>query len=619
MPGAANPSRLPSMSRMEIEDKIKALPTSPGVYLMKGKKGILYIGKAKNLRARVRSYFRKTGDTRYAARFLASRVEDIDYIVTSTETEALILEDTLLKKHKPRYNIRLKDDKTYVSIKLTVNEPFPRILVTRLVKDDGARYFGPYASARTVRETLKLLRRIFPLRVCTDHEFRNRVRPCIDYQLGLCSAPAAGLIAEDAYRELVDGAVMFLEGRDRELVRMLEKKMYEASRAHEFERAALLRDRIHSIEAMFEEQKVVSARGTDQDVFGYCRDDEHIAVVALFIRNGRLISTRDFTFPYTGLPPEDVFSSLLSQFYRRTGAFVPDEVLVPVRLDDASVIAEWLGSRKGRKVTVKRPLRGTKAGLVEMANANARETLRKAGGYGEEEPLEELQRRLRLARPPVTIEAFDISNIGGREAVGAMVTFVKGRPCKDRYRLYRIRTAEGPDDYAMMYEVLSRRYGRTREGDRLPDLVVVDGGKGQLMIAMRVMEELGIKDVSLAALAKERVEKGPLGKKTVKGERVYLPGRKDPVYLREGSKGDLLLRRIRDEVHRFAIGYHRRLRKKGIASVLDGIPGIGRKRRRILFDRFGDLDGIRKASIEELASIPGITERLARAIKEALA
>jgi excinuclease ABC subunit C len=600
---------------MDVEEKIAGLPASPGVYLMKGKEGIIYIGKAKNLRSRVRSYFLGKGDTRYAVRYLAKKIEDLDYIVTGNEKEALILEDTLLKKHKPRYNIRLKDDKTYVSIKITTNEKFPRILVTRRIKKDGARYFGPYASARMVRDTVKFIRRIFPLCVCTPHEFRNRVRPCLDYQLGICSAPAVGLITEKDYRELVEGAVLFLEGRNRELIKRLKKKMKEASSVRDYEKAAKLRDQIASIEATLEEQKVVSGLLKDQDVFALEEEKKAIVIEALFIREGRLTGARDFPFHRVGLPEGEVLSSFLTQFYRGE-RFIPDEVLLSAPAEDVSVIKDWLSEKKGKRVTILTPRRGLKLKLVKMAEANAREALakRKEAATGKDDVIRELKKRLHLKDPPRLIEAFDISNIGGRQAVGAMVTFSDGRPDKSRYRLFRIKTADGPDDYAMMYEVLSRRYA-SPEGPPLPDLVIVDGGKGQLNVATKVMAELKIKGPGIAALAKERAEEG---RAVIKGERVYLPNVKDPIWLKEGSGADLLLRRVRDEVHRFAITYHRRLRGKGIASALDRIPGIGTKRKVLLFEKFGDIKGIARADIEELTKIPGITEKLANAIKDGL-
>ncbi len=603
-----------------MEEKLAKLPPLPGVYIMKGPSGeVLYIGKAKDLRARVRSYFREGGDGRYAVRFLSSKTADVDYIVTTNEKEALLLEDTLLKRHKPRYNIRLKDSKTYVSIKITVKEKFPRILVTRQRRKDGSRYFGPYISAREVRETIKFIRRIFPLCVCSEGEFRNRARPCLDYQIGLCSAPASGLISEEAYRELVDGAIMFLEGKNRELLRMLREKMKEASASLEFERAARLRDRVLSIEGMLEEQKVVAARAADQDVFAFIRERDSIALQALHIREGRLTGGSDYFFHDAGLPDEEILSAFIAEYYRGE-RFVPDEAIVQAGLDDREVLEDWLSDKKGRRVALTMPRRGGKTRLLEMARSNAAEALRKRSEAAASRAgvVEELKKRLRLKGAPRRIEAFDISNMGGSQAVGAMVAFRDGEPDKDSYRLFRIRGLEGPDDYAMMYQVLSRRFlmEGSGKGPGIPDLVIVDGGKGQLNIAVQALRELGARGVEVRALAKDRDDRLQVKKGvSARGERVFIPGVKDPILLREGSKPDLLVRRIRDEVHRFAISYHRKLRSKELGSLLDRVPGIGVKKKKALFERFGDLDSVLNADLSELASVPGITERLAAEIK----
>jgi len=605
---------------MNMEEKLKKIPASPGVYIMKGAHdAVLYIGKAKNLRSRVRSYFRESGDTRYAVKFLASRTHDIDTIVTANEKEALFLEDTLLKKHKPRYNIRLKDSKTFVSIKITMKDDFPRILVTRQIKKDGSRYFGPYPSARAVRETIKFIRRIFPLCVCSASVFNNRVRPCLDFQMGICSAPAVGRISKEAYSRLVDGAVMFLEGRNSELVRDLRVRMKEAAASLDFEEAGALRDRMAAIEEMLAEQKVVTHRAIDQDVFAFLREGQSVVIQALLVRDGRLVSSADYFFSDPGLPDVEILSSFLAQFYRGE-RYVPDSVILPVRLDDREVLEEWLAEKKGRRVELVVPVRGDKVKLLGMAAENALQSMRKRTVRKTVGPdvVGELASRLRLARRPERIEAFDISNIGGTHAVGAMVTFAGGEPDKSSYRLFRIRGMEGPDDYAMMEQVLKRRYAPSNKGGGLPmpSLILMDGGKGQLNIALKVMASLGITGVELAALAKDRGEDpSPYARVRSKGERVYLPNVKDPVLLKEGSRPDLLLRRIRDEVHRFAIRYHRKLRSKSVGSVIDSIPGVGEKRKKALFERFGDLDSIRAASVEELKEAPGITEKLALKIK----
>lgn len=602
---------------MPIEKKLKNLPSCPGVYIMRGRNNaVLYIGKAKDIKTRVRSYFRKTQDERYAVRFLASKVSDIDCIVTSNEKEALLLEDTLIKQHKPKYNLSLKDSKTYVSIKLTLNERFPRILVVRQIKKDGARYFGPYVAASVVRDTVKLIRRLFPLCVCSPAVFRNRSRPCLDFQLGLCPAPAVGLITEDAYKELVSNAIMFLEGKNGLLIKSLREQMRSASVALDFEKAAKLRDRIRAIEEMLEKQKVVSMKRIDRDVFALARDSGTMAVQGLFVRDGRLVGSRTWFFEDAGLPDDEVMPSFIAEYYRQ-GREIPDEVISSGgRHDDMTLASDWLSEKAGKKVSAIVPSRGERQSLVNMAEANAFEALKKKTAEHEttSATLTLLQKRLGLKNLPVRIEAIDISNISGKFAVGGLVAFRNSEPFKDGYRRFKIKTAQGPDDYAMMSEVMQRRY--SRPGAELPDLILVDGGKGQLNIALSALKELGIKGVDVVSLAKDKNEKEKILFKDIKGERVYLPNVKDPVVLKEGSRPDLLLRRIRDEVHRFAISYHRKVKAKSdFTSALDEIPGIGPKLKKTLLQRFGSIEGIRAASIEELTSVQGITRKIAERVK----
>ncbi|MDO8426903.1 MAG: excinuclease ABC subunit UvrC, partial [Deltaproteobacteria bacterium] len=455
--------------------------------------------------------------------------------------------------------------------------------------------------------------------VCSSSVFRNRVRPCLDYQMGICSAPAVGYIPEEAYRGLVNGAIMFLEGRDKEVIRLLKENMSEAAKNLDFEEAGKLRDRISAIEEMLEEQKVVTHRAIDQDIVAFVRGEGGLVIQTLLIRGGRLVSSDNYFFHETGLPQEEILSSFITQYYR-ADRYIPDEVILPSRLLDSDVIKEWLTEKKRKKVAITAPVRGDKLKLLKMAESNAVEALKKrAEAHAlRSNLLEELKARLHLRNTPDRIEAFDISNIGGREAVGAMVTFRDGVPDKNSYRLFKIKGLEGPDDYAMMEQVLSRRYKKIEGEEALPvpALILVDGGKGQLNIAVKVLEELGLKGVEAAALAKEKPDDF-LAKARPKGERVYLPNVKDPILLKEGSRPDLLLRRIRDEVHRFAISYHRKLRSK-IRSKLDEIPGIGGKKKKALLERFGDIEAIREADVEELKKIPGITEKLALKIKEAL-
>lgn len=611
-----------------IEEQLKRLPASPGVYLMKAPGGaILYIGKAANLRSRVRSYFRASGDGRYAVRFLAGKTAFIDYVVTSSEKEALFLEDTLLKKFKPKYNIRLKDSKTYVSIKITLADKFPRILITRRIKKDGSRYFGPYVSARDVRGMVKMIRRAFPLCVRSSAHIKNTKRPCLDYQLGLCSAPGAGMINEAEYKEIVDGALLFLSGRNHELLKKLKREMKEASTALEYEKAAIIRDRMLAIEGMLETQKVVSHKGADRDVFALAHGPESFVMQALFVRDGRLVNSLDYVFKDSGLSDKEIISSFLTQFYRG-GRFIPKEILLQESPFDSALIEEWLTEKAGHVVRVRTPERGEKYKLVTMAVDNARQSLEKKREKSSEQmaALEEMGKRLRMKTLPRWIEAFDISNTSGTLGVGAMVSFRDGEPDKAGYRLFRIKGVEGQDDYAMMEEVMSRRYAHAGEGE-LPDLVLLDGGKGQLGVAMKVMAGLGLGGViALAALAKERPEEYGKARQSgrasgdkesgKKHERVFLPGARDAIILRQGSKADLLLCRIRDEVHRTAIGYQRKLRnKKMFNSPLDEINGIGDKRKKELLKRFGSLEELIKAPIEEICQIPGITKDVAVAIK----
>src|SRR3989338_1797121 len=622
---------------LSLIESIRGLPKSPGVYLMKGNKGeVLYIGKAKNIRNRVRSYFHSSADTRYTVKFLASKVSDIEYLITTNEKEALILEDTLLKKYKPRYNIRLKDDKTYVSIKLTLSEKYPRILITRQIKKEGGRsplkpapacfkrgvcgdkYFGPYASAQKARETVKFTRRLFPMCTCSPSEFRNSVRPCLDYQLGICSAPCVNFISEAAYKELVDKTILFLEGRNKELLYALKANMLTASDSHEFERAAKLRDQITAIEATLEEQKVVSQKKIDRDIFAHIASDDVLLVQSLFIRDGILAGARDFFFINQEFPVDEALSSFLTQYYSGE-RFIPDEIVISLPLEDAEIIEGLLSEKKGRRVRLYFPAKGERFKLLKMAEANAQEAIRRRAeaAEGKQTLLEGLQKRLRLRKIPKIIEAFDISNISGKLAVGAMVTFEDAKPNKGRYRLYKIKTIKEPDDYGMLKEVLFRRY---READKelgLPDLILMDGGKGQLNIALKVLGELGINDIDIAAIAKEKGQ-GARGRgQKEQGEKVYCPNVKAPIILKEGSGADLFIRKIRDEVHRFAIRYHKKLRGK-IKSALEEVSGIGKKRRDMLLKHFGSLERIKQASVEDIARVQGITISLAEDIKKTL-
>jgi len=595
----------------ELERQIKTAPTGPGVYVMRDNKDrILYVGKAKNLRARTRAYLRET-DTRYSVQFLMARVTQIEFIETDTEKEALLLENNLIKQHKPRYNIRLRDDKTYVSLRVNVRGTSPRVEVVRRYTRDGALYFGPYSSAQAVRETLRLIHYLFPIRKCSDNVFRSRSRPCLFYQIKQCVAPCVGYISESEYRALIDDVVLFLKGRNDELIRRLKSRMQEEADRLNFEEAARLRDRVRSLERTLEKQKIVSVEKADRDVFGMYREGENVTVAFLGVRGGKLLDTRTYSFSSQQAPDDEVFSSFLSQFYRE-GVFVPRDIFVPVEIADANLLGEVLRERRGGPVRVVHPQRGEKAALVRMANKNAEGAFRSARTRqaSGQRALEELKDKLNLPEPPRRIECFDISNIHGTSAVGAMVVFEDGDPAKSRYRRFKIKSVEGVDDFGMMYEVLVRRYKRAVAENDLPDLVLIDGGKGHLSTAVQALKDVGADDTHVASIAKGRERRRRAGYRVP--EEVYLPGRKNPVVMPESSPALLFLQRVRDEAHRFAISYHRRLRKKStIRSQLSTIPGVGPKRLRALLRHFGSAKKVASASLEELAAVPGINKRVA--------
>jgi excinuclease ABC subunit C len=616
-----------------LREKLDALPAKPGVYLMKGVDGsILYVGKAVNLRARVRSYFHASASHSPKIDRLVANIADIDFIVTASELEALILESNLIKRHKPKYNVRLKDDKRYPYIKVTWQEDFPKVLIVRRMARDGARYFGPFTAAWAVQQTLHTLRRVFPYLTCNRVITGQDERACLYLDIGLCLGPCIGAASKEEYRAMIDGLCRFLEGKADEIVADLEAKMQAASARWEFEQAAAYRDQLDAIQRVIERQKIVSAALADQDVIAFARADGDACVQVFFIRHGRLIGREYFVLDGTADESDsEVVSSFVKQFYD-DAAYVPPEILLPHEVDEALVIQDWLRSRRGHKVVLKVPRRGQKRGLVEMAAENAAETLShlRAQWLVDEgkqaRALAELQESLGLEAPPNRIECFDISTTQGTATTGSMVVFVKGVPRKSDYRRFKIRSVEGTDDYASMREMLRRRFRRATEPDSssalgsgiasgakktpwdlIPDLVIVDGGKGQLNVALEVLEEHGLADqLSTVGLAKQE-------------EELFLPGRSEPLRLPRTSEGLFLLQRIRDEAHRFAISYHRKLRgKQTIISQLDEIPGIGPKRRSALLKKFGSIEAIRAASLEELAAVPSMNRTAAEQVKAGL-
>lgn len=601
--------------------KVAAVPAEPGVYLLKDRAGkVIYVGKAKSLRPRVQSYFRG-GDERYHVQFLVRRIGDLECLVTRNEKEALILENNLIKQYKPRYNIRLKDDKSYVSVKITSADPWPRVLVTRRITRDGSRYFGPFHSASAVRDTLDVIRKVFPLRTCSDPVFKNRTRPCLEYQIKRCLGPCVLPVDRAEYEQHLRAVTLLLEGKDSQLRALLEERMRAAAEDLRFEAAARFRDQLRAIEKTGERQGAMRHGGGDADVFGLYREGGFIEAQVLMIRSGKITANQSFGFADWELPDEEVLGSLLTQFYQGE-RYVPDQILLPLEIDDAEPRAELLRERKGRMVTILVPRRGEKVRLLELARANARQAFleRRDDEERSEKTARELQDRLGLRNPPKRIECVDISTFQGGETVGSVVSFDEGRADPSRYRRFRIRTVVGTDDFASMREVLERRLRAGLEKNDLPDLLVIDGGRGQLGIATTVCADLGITNLDVVGLAKMRVERSPTAPEIERlEERVFLPGRKNPVILARNSSALFLLQRVRDEAHRFAVTYHQKLRDRArMTSPLQAIAGIGDERRRALLRHFGSLTRVRAAAVEEIEALPGFGRALAERIKRAL-
>ena len=591
-----------------VAEKLKLLPDSPGVYLMKDARGkIIYVGKAIVLKNRVRQYFQSSRNQSPKVRAMVSHVVDFETIMTANEVESLILEANLIKKHRPRYNIRLKDDKSYPYVKVTVQEEYPRVFITRRVLRDGARYFGPYTNVTALRDSLKLLKRLFPLRTCRTMPDR----PCLEYHIKRCLAPCVGKVTEEDYRAMIRAVLLFLEGRTDDVERELEHRMALAAEAYHFETAARLRDQLAAVRKAAERQNIVTGAG-DQDAIGMARSAVGVCVQIFFIRGGKMIGREHFLLRGSEEESDaDILRAFLEQYYNQA-TFVPREVLLPHAIDAAGqeIIERWLAERKGGgKVILLTPQRGTKRDIVLMATGNAEkfladeETRRSLADEQTLGAVEELGRYLGLKKTPYRMECFDISHNQGQETVASMVVFEGGMPKKSDYRRFKIRSAEGkPDDFLSMREVTTRRYVGL-PADELPDLIIIDGGKGQLSSALEIIRnEAGHKDVPVVGLAKQF-------------ELVFTEGNPEPVELPRRSQSLYLIQRIRDEAHRFAITFHRKLRgKRNLVSVLDHIVGVGPKRRQSLWMHFGTLDKIKAASVDELAAVPGMNRPSAEAI-----
>jgi excinuclease ABC subunit C len=675
--------------RKTLAEILDALPAAPGVYIMKDRRGKpIYIGKAAVLRNRVRQYFQPaSADSRDFVPLLDGIVTDIETVITSNEKEALLLENTLIKKHQPRFNVNLKDDKNFLVLRLDPEAEWPRLEVVRRLGSDGAYYFGPYHSASSCREALRVVNRHFQLRTCTDHVLHNRRRPCLQYQIKRCPAPCVLPVDRDAYGDQVRDVRLFLDGKSDELLERLRARMKDAAARTEFERAAEVRDQVRALEVTLEEQRVVSSDFVDQDVFGYHRAGIALEIVVMPIRAGKLVGSRAFSFTGQEFPDAELLSSFIGLYYDM-GPVPPDELLLPIEIEDAALKAEWLGERRAaaaaageggggrrRKVEVLVPQRGDRRKLIELAQKNAASSYasRRSAQADSEVALGKLQRRLKLPRLPRVIECYDISHIQGFATVASMVVFVDGRPEKSRYRTYKVRMAAASsggnrnDDFASMYEVLSRRFRRAREGEEawaLPDLVVVDGGKGQLGMALAAARDVGIdirpgSGLPIIALAKERdaapveapeapetpevaeasaeaseVPEAPATQETApappetppaataaaataekRPDRVFLPHAKDAIPIRPNSAEMFILQHLRDEAHRFAVRFHRGQRRRlTLRSALAAIPGIGPGRQRLLLRHFGSIKKIREASLEDLAAVPGLSRKTAEAV-----
>ncbi len=612
--------------RKRFSERLSRVPTKPGVYTMRDAGGdVLYVGKAASLRHRLRSYFASEAGLAPKIRNLVRRVDDFDFILTESDQEAVILECNLIKHHKPVYNARLKDDKSYPFIKIDTTEDFPLVYITRNPRKDGARYFGPFASAYSVRKTLALLKKLFPYRSCTKPITGTDDRPCLDYHINRCVGPCIGAVDKDRYAEVIDQVVLFLEGRTDRVSKTIARRMNEAAEALEFERAAVLRDQLRAIERVGEGQKVLHFTSENLDVIALAPFMGETWVEVFFVRRGKLIGRDHFIMAGTqDDDPSRVLAAFVEQFYN-ANPYVPPTILVQHPVEESESVSAWLAQKRGARVSLRVPRRGEKRRLMEMVVENAAEgieqlKLREAERGDVDTAMEELQEALSLPNPPRRLECYDISNIQGTNAVGSMVVFEDGHPKNAHYRRFRIKAGDGPDDYSMMREVLTRRFRRLAANassgngggakaeawQTVPDLVLIDGGKGHLSAALQVFLELGIEHIPLASLAKEN-------------EELFVPQVQEPIVLPRSSQALFLVQRARDEAHRFAVTYHRQRRsKKSVASVMDEVEGIGPKRRRMLLRRFGSVKGVREASVEDLAAVPGMTVTVARRLKEYL-
>ncbi len=600
-----------------IREKLSRVTSKPGVYLMKDEQGkVIYVGKARNLKKRIASYFKNPEQLDLKTRVLVRKIARFETIITGTEAEALILESSLIKRYRPRYNVILKDDKRYPSLCLDIRHPYPNLVVVRKTKNDGAMYFGPFASPSAVYQTLRVINKTFRLRKCKAKVFRNRIRPCLNYQMGTCLGPCCLDVDQAVYDEMVREVILFLKGRTPELIQKVRKEMAAAAEAQDYENAAMLRDRMFALESVLEKQVSVTPDFKDRDIFAIARGPEISLITLLFVRSGYLLGKQHFSFSETLSTDAEMLGTFIRQYYEQKTHFIPKEILIPFSLEDAPLMEAWLREIKGEKVSILRPRRGEKVRLLRMALENAENGLKEriAAANSKADLLIRLRKRLKMDSVPNRIECFDNSNILGTSPVSGMVVFEKGKPRKSAYRRYKIRTVTEPDDYASMAEVLKKRYGKEESPMPAPDLLMVDGGKGQLSIAVSVIRELGLEgEFEIIGIAKKDEKNGETR------DKIYKPGQANPVGF--GREEDLLffLQQIRDEAHRFAITFHRKERNaNSIRSELDGIPGIGKKRKQTLLRHFKGIQNIREATLDEISALPGMNRPLAEKVRTML-
>ncbi|NPV91646.1 MAG: excinuclease ABC subunit UvrC [Firmicutes bacterium] len=602
-----------------IESKLKSLPDTPGIYLMKDERSrVIYVGKARSLKNRVRSYFQSPAGLDPKTRTLVGHIAGLEYIATDSEVEALILENNLIKFYRPKYNIRLRDDKSYPYLKVTINEEYPRVVLTRNYIKDGSKYYGPYTDVGALRDTMRLLENVFPLRGCKPSQLKRQARPCLNAHIGRCLAPCTGEVPREEYAELVQRVQLFLEGRTEALVAEIEARMEKAADELDFERAARLRDQLKAVEAVAERQKIVSTRLGDQDVIGLALGYQEAVAQVFFMREGKLVGRESFWLNHTGeSTASEVLTAFLERYYS-AAEVIPPTLLLPDELnpEEEPLLTEWLRGRRGGRLEIQVPRRGEKRQLVELAVRNAQLVLKEklqaeeASTRRREETLERLRRDLGLEKPPRRIEGYDISNLMGKQAVGSMVVFIDGEPAKGEYRRFSIKTVEGPNDYDSLSEVIRRRFQKGLEGSEkfseMPDLLLIDGGRGQVGAAVKSLDLLGL-SFPCFGLAKEE-------------EQIFPYGERQPLVLPLNSPSLQLLQRVRDEAHRFALEAHRKRRgKAAVHSRLEDVPGIGPQRRRSLLKHFGSLARIREAGVEELARAPGMNLTVAQVLHDYLA